>query len=120
MCVSCHFKWKYFYLIWFLLILAESSLLLSMLHYLLFHVESFATAHSIHVLEGLVFRVRFLTKVQIFFLRGGNPVRITTDCLQYRADRQNSHVLVRGKCTNTLNIVQTLLVRTINYFQFVY
>lgn len=103
-----------------LLILAESSLLLSMLHYLLFHVESFATAHSIHVLEGLVFRVRFLTKVQIFFLCGGNPVRITTDCLQYRADRQNSHVLVSGKCTNTLYIVQILLVRVINYFQFVY
>lgn len=98
------------------LVLAESSLLLGVLHYLLFHVESFATAHSIHVLEGLVFRVCFLAKVQIFFLRGGNPVRITTDCLQYKPDRQSRHVLVGGKCANTLHIAQILLVRVIHLF----
>lgn len=74
------------------LVLAESPLLLRMLHDLLLHVESFTTPYGIHVLEGLVFRVCFLTKVQIFFLRGGNPVRITTDCLQYRTDEGNSNM----------------------------
>lgn len=90
------FQMKIFHFI--SLVLAESSLLLRVLHYLLLHVESFATPHGIHVLEGLVFRVCFLTKVQIFFLRGGNPVRIATDCLQDRPDKWN--IVILGSIAN--------------------
>lgn len=81
----CHIQiWKFLRISRFisLLVLAQSSLLLSMLYYLLLHVEAFPTADSIHVFEGLVFWICFLAKVQVFFLCGGHPVRITTDGLQ--------------------------------------
>lgn len=67
-----------------LLVLAQCPLFLSMLHYLLLHVEAFATAHAVRVFQSLVLRVCFLTKVQVFFFCGGNPVGITADHLMHR------------------------------------
>lgn len=65
----------------YLFVLAQCPLFLSMLHYLLLHIEAFAAAHTVHVFQSLVFRVCFLTKVQVFLFCGGNPVGITADHL---------------------------------------
>lgn len=67
-----------------LFVLAQRPLLLSVLHDLLLHVEAFTAADAVHVLERLVLRVCFLTKVQVFFFCGGNPVGITADHLAQR------------------------------------
>lgn len=77
-----------------LLVLAECSLFLCVLHYLLLHVEAFAAADSIHVFEGLVGGVGFLSKVQIFFLSGGNPVWITGDDLGHKEEERNRNVII--------------------------
>lgn len=49
--------------LFYLFVLAQCPLFLSMLHDLLLHVEAFAPAHAVHVFQSLVFRVCFLTKV---------------------------------------------------------
>ena len=78
----------------YLFVLAQCPLLLSMLHYLLLHVEAFAAAHAVHVFQSQIFRVRFLTEVQVFFFCGGNPVRITADHLIHR-ERNSCQFLCR-------------------------
>lgn len=77
-----------------LFVLAQSSLLLCVLYCLLLHVEAFAATDSVHVFEGLICRVRFLTKVQIFFLCGGNPVWITADRLGHRQEERDRNAMV--------------------------
>lgn len=65
-----------------LLVLAQRPLLLRVLHQFLLHVEAFTAPNAVHVLERLVLRVRLLTKVQVFFFCGGNPVGIAADHLE--------------------------------------
>lgn len=74
-----------------LFVLAQCPLFLSVLHYLLLHVEAFATAHTVHIFQSLVFIVCFLTKVQVFFFCCGNPVRIAADHLMHRGDSQKDN-----------------------------
>lgn len=76
-----------------LFVLAQRPLLLGVLHDLLLHVEAFTAADTVHVLERLVLRVRLLTKVQVFFFCGGNPVGITADHLAHRRASENVIVL---------------------------
>lgn len=77
-----------------LLVLAECSLLLCMLHNLLLHIKTFAAADSIHVFESLVGGVSFLPEVQVFFFSGGNPVWITADHLAHREEERDRNVYV--------------------------
>lgn len=75
-----------------LFVLAERPLFLGVLHYLLLHVQPFAAADGVHVFQGLVFRVGLLAEVQVFFLGGGNPVRIAADHLGHRRRTQTGSV----------------------------
>ena len=108
-----------------LLVLAQSSLLLCVLHGLLLHVEALAAAHSVGVLQGLVSRVCFLPEVQVLFFCGGNPVRIAADHLRHRRSREykaNSHsvsfdiLLLFGSLTSfSLPGVMCKATRSISY-----
>lgn len=77
-----------------LLVLAECSLLLCVLDYLLLHVEAFAAADSVHVFQGLVCRVGFLPEVQVFFFCGGNPAWVAADHLGHREEHRHGNGMV--------------------------
>lgn len=79
-----------------LFVLAERPLLLGVLHYLLLHVQPFAAADAVHVFQGLVFRVGLLAEVQVFFLGGGNPVRVAADHLGHRRRTQTGSASQSG------------------------
>lgn len=81
-----------------LFVLAQCPLFLSVLHYLLLHVEAFAAAHAVHVFQSLVFGVCFLTKVQVFLFCGGNPVRIAADHLMHRGESETDDSIRNIRC----------------------
>lgn len=70
-----------------LLISAQSSLLLSVLHDFFFHIQSLSLSHCIHVLAGLVLRVCLLPKVQILLLSRRDPERVTWNDLQKETNK---------------------------------
>lgn len=93
-----------------LFVLAQSSLLLCVLYCLLLHVEAFAATDSVHVFEGLICGVRFLTKVQIFFLCGGNPVRITADRLGHRQEERDRNTMVSDGMSQHFTSVHVIFI----------
>lgn len=82
-------------------VLAESPLFLSVFDDLLLHVKPFALPNAVHVLQCLIGRICFFSKVEIFFFSSGHPERIAGDDL-----RNTRNILRTFLAYNTWNDLQ--------------